>query len=55
METVENMSPIDAECAPAIAFERIVSACLDLEWQIKPRISPRGGRVAREPEHGEVD
>jgi len=41
--------------APEIAFDRIVAACLELEWQIKPRISPRGGRVAREPENGESD
>lgn len=35
------------ERAPAIAFNRIVVACLDLEWQILPRVYQR---VAMNPE-----
>jgi hypothetical protein len=41
-----RMHEIDA---PAIAFNRIVAACLDLEWQILPRVAQRG-KVAREPD-----
>lgn len=41
--------------APAIAFARIVAACLEMEWQIMPRVAQRGVKVARELDEEKSD
>ncbi|QIN60912.1 hypothetical protein SBC1_08910 [Caballeronia sp. SBC1] len=43
------------DLAPAIAFERIVAACLELEWQIMPRVYQRSVKAVREPAEEKSD
>ena len=41
--------------APAIAFDRIVIACLEMEWQILPRVAQRVGKAVRELDEDKSD
>jgi hypothetical protein len=50
METIEDVLQVESDSAPANAFERIVAACLDLEWQIMPRLAQRGVRASPQVE-----
>lgn len=55
METIEDVLQVESDSAPANAFERIVAACLDLEWQIMPRVAQRAVKAVREPEREKLN
>ena len=41
---------VESDSTSAIAFSRIVAACLDLEWQILPRVAQRGAKASPQVE-----